>query len=187
MSYVDEVYENVVAKNPNEPEFHQAVKEVLDSLRPVIDANEEKYRKEALLERIVEPERVIWRAAAERKIAPTFVGLTTFSRIAILLASLHMSSTAGKAFLCIPQSIPLVIANPVSFLSTASSAVYTGISCHCSRISSASRSRSESATRKEIGLYPATRALRITFGLSPIKIPGAGSAYRNNCTSDNLA
>lgn len=46
MSYVDEVYENVVAKNPNEPEFHQAVKEVLDSLRPVIDANEEKYRKE---------------------------------------------------------------------------------------------------------------------------------------------
>ena len=43
MSYVDEVYENVVAKNPNEPEFHQAVKEVLDSLRPVIDANEEKY------------------------------------------------------------------------------------------------------------------------------------------------
>ena len=36
MSYVDEVYENVVAKNPNEPEFHQAVKEVLDSLRPVI-------------------------------------------------------------------------------------------------------------------------------------------------------
>lgn len=51
MSYVDEVYENVVAKNPNEPEFHQAVKEVLDSLRPVIDANEEKYRKEALLER----------------------------------------------------------------------------------------------------------------------------------------
>ena len=45
MSYVDEVYEAVVAKNPSEPEFHQAVKEVLDSLRPVIDANEEKYRK----------------------------------------------------------------------------------------------------------------------------------------------
>ena len=59
MSYVDEVYESVVAKNPSEPEFHQAVKEVLDSLRPVIDANEEKYRKEALLERLVEPERVV--------------------------------------------------------------------------------------------------------------------------------
>ncbi|MGI6011895.1 MAG: NADP-specific glutamate dehydrogenase [Ruminococcus sp.] len=59
MSYVDEVYESVVAKNPGQPEFHQAVKEVLDSLRPVIDANEQLYRKEALLERIVEPERQI--------------------------------------------------------------------------------------------------------------------------------
>ena len=59
MSYVDEVIELVVKKNPGEPEFHQAVKEVLDSLRPVVEANEEKYRKEALLERLVEPERVI--------------------------------------------------------------------------------------------------------------------------------
>ena len=59
MSYVDEVYESVVTKNPGEPEFHQAVKEVLDSLRPVIDANEDLYRREALLERLVEPERQI--------------------------------------------------------------------------------------------------------------------------------
>lgn len=59
MSYVDEVYAAVVEKNANEPEFHQAVKEVLNSLRPVIDANEEKYRREALLERLVEPERTI--------------------------------------------------------------------------------------------------------------------------------
>lgn len=59
MSYVDEVIELVVKKNPGEPEFHQAVEEVLDSLRPVVEANEEKYRKEALLERLVEPERVI--------------------------------------------------------------------------------------------------------------------------------
>lgn len=57
MSYVDEVIERIVAKNPAEPEFHQAVKEVLESLRPVIEANEEKYRKEALLERLTEPER----------------------------------------------------------------------------------------------------------------------------------
>jgi Glutamate dehydrogenase/leucine dehydrogenase len=57
MSYIDEVYAAVVAKNPSEPEFHQAVKEVLDSLRPAIEANEEMYKKEALLERIVEPER----------------------------------------------------------------------------------------------------------------------------------
>lgn len=57
MSYVDEVIELVVKKNPAEPEFHQAVKEVLESLRVVIEANEEKFRKEALLERMVEPER----------------------------------------------------------------------------------------------------------------------------------
>ncbi|MCI6676993.1 MAG: NADP-specific glutamate dehydrogenase [Clostridiales bacterium] len=59
MSYVDEVMERVIAKNPSEKEFHQAVKEVLDSLRVVIEKNEEKFRKDALLERITEPERVI--------------------------------------------------------------------------------------------------------------------------------
>lgn len=59
MSYVDEIYERVVKQNPGEQEFHQAVKEVLDSLRLVIEANEEKYRKAALLERLVEPERII--------------------------------------------------------------------------------------------------------------------------------
>ena len=59
MSYVDEVIELVEKKNPGEPEFHQAVREVLESLKPVVEANEEKYRKAALLERLVEPERVI--------------------------------------------------------------------------------------------------------------------------------
>ena len=59
MSYVDEIIEAVIAKNPSEPEFHQAVKEVLNSLRPVVEANEEKFRREALLERLVEPERQI--------------------------------------------------------------------------------------------------------------------------------
>ena len=59
MSYVDEVIEAVVAKNPGEPEFHQAVKEVLESLRPVVEAHEEQYRREAILERLVEPERQI--------------------------------------------------------------------------------------------------------------------------------
>ena len=57
MSYVDEVIERIVKENPNEPEFHQAVKEVLNSLRPVVDANEEKFRKDALLERLTNPER----------------------------------------------------------------------------------------------------------------------------------
>lgn len=59
LSYVDEVYERVVNQNPGEVEFHQAVKEVLDSLKLVISANEENYRKMGLLERIVEPERII--------------------------------------------------------------------------------------------------------------------------------
>jgi glutamate dehydrogenase (NADP+) len=57
MSYVDEVFNMVVEKNPAQPEFHQAVKEVLESLRVVIETNEEVYRKNALLERIVTPER----------------------------------------------------------------------------------------------------------------------------------
>ena len=59
MSYVDEVFDLVVAKNPAQPEFHQAVKEVLESLRVVIEANEDVYRKDALLERLVTPERVV--------------------------------------------------------------------------------------------------------------------------------
>ena len=58
MSYVDEIYERVVAQNPGEPEFHQAVKEVLDSLKLVIDANEEKYRREGILERFIEQMRL---------------------------------------------------------------------------------------------------------------------------------
>ena len=57
MSYVDEVIEQVVAQNPAEPEFHQAVKEVLESLRAVVEANEESFRRDALLERLVNPER----------------------------------------------------------------------------------------------------------------------------------
>ena len=59
MGYVDEVLEKVRTKNAAEPEFLQAVEEVLDSLRPVIDANEELYRKNAILERITEPDRQI--------------------------------------------------------------------------------------------------------------------------------
>ncbi|MBE5954941.1 MAG: NADP-specific glutamate dehydrogenase [Lachnospiraceae bacterium] len=59
MSYVDQVIEKVIEKNPSQPEFHQAVKEVLNSLRPIVEQNEELYRREGLLERIVEPERQV--------------------------------------------------------------------------------------------------------------------------------
>ena len=57
MSYVEEVLELVKKKNASEPEFIQAVTEVFESLKPVIEANEEKYKREAILERITEPER----------------------------------------------------------------------------------------------------------------------------------
>ena len=56
--YIDDVMKQVKAKNPAEPEFHQAVQEVLDSLRPVLQRHPE-YQSARLLERIVEPERVI--------------------------------------------------------------------------------------------------------------------------------
>ena len=59
MSYVDEVYEKVVKQNPNQPEFHQAVKEVLESLRPAIERNEAAYRRDALLERLTTPDRLL--------------------------------------------------------------------------------------------------------------------------------
>ena len=59
MSYNSEVYESVVRRNPGEAEFHQAVKEVLDTLEPAVKANEELYRKNALLERLTEPDRII--------------------------------------------------------------------------------------------------------------------------------
>ena len=59
MSYVDEVLSQVAKKNASEPEFLQAVKEVLESLRMVVEANEDEYRRDAVLERIVEPDRQV--------------------------------------------------------------------------------------------------------------------------------
>ena len=56
--YVSEILENVKAKNANEPEFLQAVTEVLTTLEPCIEANPQ-YQEASLLERFVEPERVI--------------------------------------------------------------------------------------------------------------------------------
>ena len=57
MSYIDDVIETIIKQNPSEPEFHQAIREVLESLRVVIEENEEEFRKNALLERLTNPER----------------------------------------------------------------------------------------------------------------------------------
>jgi len=57
-NYADSVINSVVEKNPNEIEFIQAVKEVLETLDPVLSSNK-KYQQNSILERIVEPERVI--------------------------------------------------------------------------------------------------------------------------------
>ncbi len=59
MSYIDDVMAQVVKQNPEEKEFHQAVEEVLNSIRPVVEKHEEQYKRDALLERIVNPERQI--------------------------------------------------------------------------------------------------------------------------------
>ncbi len=59
MSYVEEVYARLTDKHAYEPEFLEAAKRILDTLAPIVEANEEVYRRNSLLERLVEPERII--------------------------------------------------------------------------------------------------------------------------------
>ncbi len=59
MNYVDDILARVKQQNPDQPEFNQAVYEVLESLRAVIEKNEDTYRRNALLERLTTPERCI--------------------------------------------------------------------------------------------------------------------------------
>ena len=59
MRYIEEVMNKVKAQNPDQPEFLQAVQEVLETLAPVVERNEALYRKQALLERMTIPERAI--------------------------------------------------------------------------------------------------------------------------------
>ena len=58
MEYIDRVMQTVIDRNPGEPEFHQAAREVLNSLAPVI-ARHPEYEKNAILERMIEPDRMI--------------------------------------------------------------------------------------------------------------------------------
>ena len=57
-TYLNELMDRVIARNPHEPEFHQAVREVLESLEPVLEQSPE-YITSGVLERMVEPERII--------------------------------------------------------------------------------------------------------------------------------
>ena len=57
MSYIDEVKQRVAEQNLSQPEFNQAVEEVLESIRPVVELDEERYRRDAVLERMTMPER----------------------------------------------------------------------------------------------------------------------------------
>ena len=59
MNYVDEILQRVKEQNPDQAEFKQAVEEVLESLRPVIERNEAVYRRDAILERLTTAERTI--------------------------------------------------------------------------------------------------------------------------------
>jgi glutamate dehydrogenase (NADP+) len=56
--YLKRVYEGLAKRNANEPEFLQAVREVLESIQPVVEKHPE-YEKAGLIERLVEPERII--------------------------------------------------------------------------------------------------------------------------------
>lgn len=59
MSYVEEVYAKLEEKHAYEPEFLEAAKRILETITPIVEANEDLYRKNSLLERLVEPERII--------------------------------------------------------------------------------------------------------------------------------
>ena len=57
--YLKSVIDATKAKNASEPEFIQAMEEVLSTIEPIVSKHEEEYKKEGLLERLVEPERII--------------------------------------------------------------------------------------------------------------------------------
>ena len=91
MSYVDEVIAKVSEKNAQEPEFLQTVEEVLSSLKPIVDKNEEVYRKAALLERMCEPERVI-ELAVKGMLPHNRLGRATAKKLFVYAGAEHKHS-----------------------------------------------------------------------------------------------
>ena len=84
MNYIEKVLKEVQEKNPNEPEFNEAVGKVLESLKPVIEAHPE-YEKMAILERLVEPERQIMFRVPW--VASVFLGLTVMERFKLTVVT----------------------------------------------------------------------------------------------------
>ena len=126
-------------------------------------------------------------AAAERMIAPTFVGFITLSSITILLLFSHNSLTEGKGLRFMAHSIPLVSLKPVSCVRTSNAAQKTGTSCIRSRIGLPSPSICRFSIRHDTGSYPASSARSMTFGLSAINNPCAGQSLFSSCASVNRA
>ena len=123
------------------------------------------------------------RAAAERKMAPTFVGFMTSSSTATRRALLQISSTVGSFGRYMAQSIPRVSLKPVSCVRTSSSAVKTGISPQRAMSCFAWFSTCLVSMRNDIGTHPALSARSMTLGLSAMKMPLSGSRRFNSCTS----
>lgn len=112
-SAVDTFMAGVIAKNPEQKEFHQAVREVVESLIPVLDKHPE-YRKAKILDRVVEPERVIlfrvpWlddsgevqvnrgmRVEFNSAIGPTRVGFASTHRSTWASSSSSVSSRSSR-------------------------------------------------------------------------------------------
>ena len=96
MRYVDEVLQKVIAQNPAQPEFHQAVQEVLETLSPIIEKNEALYRREALLERLIERMGLSARACSRMiRLARTIADLASAPDI----LPEHLSEAAAYRFL----------------------------------------------------------------------------------------
>ena len=111
-SYLQGVYETVQKRNPNEPEFQQAVYEVLESLEPVVEARPE-LEKNGIMERIVEPERMFM-----------FRGLTIRARFRLTAASAYSSTPQSAPTRAVCVCTPL-LTHPLSSSSALSSASRT--------------------------------------------------------------
>ena len=129
----DKIVQAAEANGQDPKSYADAVSQLFKDLWPVLEISNDQFirttelRHKACVRHVLQPDvrstASMPSAAAERKIAPTFVGFTTFSRIATRRAFRQISSIAGSVRRCIAQSMPRVRAKPVSCSSTFVSAV----------------------------------------------------------------